>query len=174
MPPFMPVRDRIYLHSIPEPNSGCWLWLSSVDKCGYGKLNVKPETLAHRASYREFVGPIPNGQEIDHKCRIRCCVNPNHLQTLPHLDNVRRRLPYLRANALKTHCKRGHPFSGENLLMEEWRGILMRKCKECKRQRMRARPRPEFIKGLPAKEYNRLRMRKWRLSGTALRGRARG
>lgn len=135
----MPIRERIFKHSTPEPNSGCWLWLGGICEDGYGKMGAGRETLAHRLSYIEFIGPIPAHLEIDHKCRVRSCVNPAHLQLLPHAENVRRRLPYERANSKKTHCKYGHPFDDVNTFFELWRGIVMRKCRQCRNLRQRER-----------------------------------
>lgn len=67
----------------------CWLWTSYLDKCGYGhfKLNQKTEQ-AHRVSYRLYVGEIPEGMCVCHKCDTPDCVNPNHLFIGTQLDNV--------------------------------------------------------------------------------------
>lgn len=62
---------------IPEPNSGCWLWIGARDSSGYGF--VWPRSKAHRLSYERSVGPIPDGYVVCHKCDTPCCVNPSHL-----------------------------------------------------------------------------------------------
>lgn len=65
---------------IPEPNSGCWLWTSSVHQDGYGIMRDKGKMrLAHRISWELHKGAIPHGMCILHKCDVRCCVNPDHL-----------------------------------------------------------------------------------------------
>jgi hypothetical protein len=92
------LRERIELFSIPEPNTGCWLWLGNVNKrSGYGTLGVgqrsrgeKCTVYAHRASYETYRGPIPERMHIDHLCRVRCCVNPDHLEVVIQAENNRR------------------------------------------------------------------------------------
>lgn len=73
---------------------GCWIWKGPVAPNGYGQMpsraNEYGERLAHRASYRFHVGPIPDGLEIDHLCRVRCCVNPAHLEAVTHSVNILR------------------------------------------------------------------------------------
>jgi len=77
----------------PEPNSGCWLWTGCCEEKGYATIykdNWKGHRPAHRFSYETFVGPIPHGLHIDHKCRVRCCVNPDHLEPVTVAENNRR------------------------------------------------------------------------------------
>jgi len=77
----------------PEPNSGCWIWLGALFPKGYGMIRWnKKVTPAHIVSYKLFRGPIPFGLQIDHLCRVRCCVNPYHLETVTGKENVRRGL----------------------------------------------------------------------------------
>ena len=82
-------REYIENRSIPEPNSGCWLWMGCVHKDGYAKISSGQN--AHRVSYSLFVCEAPKGMDIDHKCKNRSCVNPDHLEAVTHKENVRRR-----------------------------------------------------------------------------------
>jgi hypothetical protein len=66
---------------------------------------------AHRISYRLHCGDIPEGMEIDHLCRNRGCVNPDHLRVVPHRENMRVSDTEMGRNAAKLVCKRGHPFT---------------------------------------------------------------
>lgn len=74
-------------HVHHDPNSGCWLWAGADNGVGYGKFRGK---YAHRVSYEAAKGPIPDGMHLDHLCRIRCCVNPDHLEPVTNAENARR------------------------------------------------------------------------------------
>ena len=72
--------------------SGCWVWPGRLTPDGYGQCRyIGKSMLAHRLSYELHVGPIPAGLTIDHLCRNRCCVNPDHLELVTHKQNQRRR-----------------------------------------------------------------------------------
>jgi len=88
--------DKIQSRYIPEPNSGCWIWLGHIKKNGYGSLTVgKNNFHAHRLSYEAHVGKIPTDKVLDHKCKLRCCCNPDHLEPVTQRDN------FLRGNRWK-------------------------------------------------------------------------
>ncbi len=121
--------------SIPEPNSGCWLWLGARSPGGYGHIRVAGILwMAHRLSYEAFIGSIPERRELDHKCRVRSCVNPEHLQIVTRGENAllgETGKVTGAMNRAKTHCKRGHPLSGNNLYIYR----DGRDCKICRRSR---------------------------------------
>lgn len=121
-------RDQAWwdARTVPEPMSGCLLWLGSVNHKGYGKYG--PDG-AHRLAYADFVGPIPEGLFVLHHCDTPPCVQPRHLYAGTALDNMRDRLDRGRnPQKLKTHCPQGHPYSGTNLYV--WRGRA-RYCRAC-------------------------------------------
>jgi len=128
-------QEEILARVIPEPNSGCWLWTGYVDGRGYGAIGTERKLVrAHRASYEVFVGPIPSGLTIDHLCRVRCCVNPAHLEPVPFKTNVLRGESFAAVYARSDLCKNGHPFSGDNLRETAGR----RFCRACWRMRSAA------------------------------------
>lgn len=83
------VIEKLAHYSMPEPNSGCQLWLAGTNRHGYGRvwLDGGPE-LAHRVAYEEANGPIPEGLKVLHKCDVPACVNPNHLKLGSQSDNM--------------------------------------------------------------------------------------
>lgn len=114
--------------------SECWLWQGVVTNAGYGHVWAKGRRiLAHRVFYERHVGAIPLGMELDHLCRVRRCVNPAHLEPVTTRENILRGSAPTAANARKTHCKRGHPLSGDNLYLNRGRRI----CVTCMRDRDR-------------------------------------
>ena len=116
-----------------EALSGCWLWTGSENFGGYGRFYLHNKKFAaHRTSYELFKGPIPGGLQLDHLCRVRCCVNPDHLEIVTGAENMRRGFSPSGINAKKTHCHRGHPLSGDNIV-----GTRGRDCRECNNIRLR-------------------------------------
>lgn len=72
--------DAILKNASPEPNTGCWLWAGGSGRAGSGRISLrKTEVFAHRLSYEAFVGAIPVGRLVCHKCDTPACVNPEHL-----------------------------------------------------------------------------------------------
>lgn len=112
----------------------CWRWTGPLSNTGYGYVSLyKGSIFAHRLSYEYWVGPIPEGLEIDHVkargCRFTDCINPAHLEPVTHAENVRR--------AMRDDCANGHPFTAEST--GYWGGA--RVCKICKREQARERRR---------------------------------
>lgn len=108
--------------SIPERfwskvafTESCWLWNGARTTQGYGRFNVSRGPVpAHRWSYEFCVGQIPEGLTIDHLCRVRYCVNPDHLEPVTIRTNILRGEGIAGRNSRKTRCLDDHPFSPEN------------------------------------------------------------
>lgn len=119
----------------PVTETGCWLWTRYVEHKGYGVMFIKKKNiLAHRVSYTLFKGEIPEGKQIDHLCRVRCCVNPDHLEAVTGRENTLRGTGPSAVCARKTHCVRGHELAGENLKISK-EGFRL--CVECQRYRQK-------------------------------------
>jgi hypothetical protein len=84
-------RNRFLEKVKKDPDTGCWIWQSSLNTNGYGQFRLKGKIRkAHRAAWLIFRGPIPKGMTLDHKCRNIKCVNPKHLELVSVSENVRR------------------------------------------------------------------------------------
>lgn len=124
--------DRFWSKVEPEPMSGCWLWNAATFSNGYGHIgNRKKNLLAHRVAYLALVGAIPEGLEIDHLCRVRCCVNPSHLEPVIHRTNILRGSGPSAENAAKTACQFGHAY--------HVRSSGKRGCRRCDAEKKMAR-----------------------------------
>lgn len=129
------VEDRGY-------TTPCWVWLGRPTDEGYGRARQRGRHApAHRVIYEEVVGPIPAGLTIDHLCRVRLCVNPDHLEPVPIRENVLRGNGPSAIHARKTHCERGHEFTPANTYVRPSRRGLPdggRVCRICQRLRRSA------------------------------------
>lgn len=90
--------------------NGCWSWVGATS-LGYGRIWIDGRLLgAHRVLYERHRGPIADGLEIDHLCRNRKCVNPDHLEAVDTATNVLRGIGVTASNARKSRCRLGHAF----------------------------------------------------------------
>lgn len=82
--------DRMMAFVMPEPNSGCWIWMGAISRStGYGRFTPRLVSRpVHRVMFEEVNGKIPSGLVVRHKCDVPCCVNPEHLEVGTHQDNA--------------------------------------------------------------------------------------
>lgn len=125
-----------------EKTDSCWLWRGHVTKPagrthagGYGIFGeARGKThWAHRWSYAHFVGPLQPGMHVDHVCRVKNCVNPEHLQQITPQENHKTRV--IRPKAKKTHCNYGHKLDASNVYVAPRRSTP--NCLTCRRARAR-------------------------------------
>lgn len=142
----LPIEDRfakrVQVGDFPEGRPGlgpCELWAGRRMVNGYGVLSTARGTgvLAHRWAYEQFVGPIPEGLVIDHLCRVRHCVNPDHLEAVTNEENLRRGAGYGLRNGMRSTCINGHEYTPENTYTHPTKGSVT--CRECARIRDRKR-----------------------------------
>jgi hypothetical protein len=112
-----PTRAERFAAKVVVAATGCHLWTGATDGEGrYGAFSDGRKVVrAHRWAWEQVHGPVPTGMDIDHLCRRTLCVNPGHLELVTHRENVLRGQSFAAVNAAKTHCKRGHPFTAENI-----------------------------------------------------------
>jgi hypothetical protein len=129
----IPLRERLVANSIPVPEAGCWLWTGGEAK-GYGRTSMLHKNIAaHRASYQEFCGEIPEGMHVCHKCDTPLCINPDHLFLGSPLANAMDKVSKGRQwkPSRKTHCINGHEFTPQNTYTRLTKGGSRRTCREC-------------------------------------------
>lgn len=134
----VPIMDRLWAKvdkngPVPDyaPDLGpCWLWVAKkVDGKGYGQItDVKRTYQVHCLVYEALVGPIPEGCQLDHLCRVRRCCRPSHLEPVTQTENQRRGMGVSGVNFRKTECVNGHPFDEANTIIRKRGG---RDCRIC-------------------------------------------
>lgn len=131
-----PVMERLEKRIYRVPFSGCWLWTGYVSPDGYGRIGVGNKTApAHRVA----LGILEANQpfEVDHLCRVRCCVNPAHLELVTHTVNVLRGTSPSANHARRTHCVKGHLLQAVPD-RPSLRGKQKRECPICRAAYMRS------------------------------------
>jgi hypothetical protein len=125
--------DRFWRFVVKQDGDGCWVWSGSKSK-GYGFFGFRGRNIkAHRFIWRVVNGAVPTDLELDHICNNRSCIRLSHLRLSTARANVLRGGSVIAANALKTHCLRGHEFNEENTLISPKN---YRRCRACNRERM--------------------------------------
>lgn len=111
-PPF----DRLMANvSKPDGETGCWFSGLRPDSKGYAQVSESSSghvrmLRGHRVTYEELIGPVPEGMELDHLCRVRACINPSHMEPVTHRENVMRGEGISASAAARTHCPSGHAY----------------------------------------------------------------
>jgi len=137
--------DRFAAKYTINLETDCWEWQAALDRDGYGCFRFTHEQgnkswgKAYVFAYEYFVAPVPDQMQLDHECRNRACVNPDHLRVVTLVDNVMAGESPPARNARKTHCKHGHPLFGDNLYVQPSTGY--RYCRTCKRASEQKRKR---------------------------------
>lgn len=135
-----PASSRIWKYIWPDLCTQCWLWIGSCKDTGYGQIHQygKPRP-AHRVVYEAVKGDIPEGMQLDHLCRVRHCVNPDHLEPVTNQENARRgdcgKVTGAQ-NRAKTHCPRGHEYNKKNTYVDK---AGSRCCRACWREKSQER-----------------------------------
>lgn len=121
---------------LPEPNSGCWLWMGDVNQYGYGRVRFSDGStkVVHRVSYEMDCGTIPLGLDLDHLCRVRSCCNPAHLEPVTRATNLRRahQFSHFMLPKIVTHCSNGHDLSVAGVYVRPNNSNTL-ECRACKR-----------------------------------------
>jgi len=153
------LRDYITARRTVAPETGCWEWNYRCDRDGYGQCNIWDRVQhkqvglrAHRLSYTVFIGPIPEGLVIDHKCRNHCCVNPEHLKPMTDAENILIGVGIAAINKGKTFCEHGHEFTKCNTILRTGpNNTVWRACRICakKTQKLSKRSKREYLGRVP-------------------------
>lgn len=110
--------------------NGCWEWVGRRTYQGYGSWFFGGRMhFAHRVLYERAKGTVPDGLVIDHLCRKRDCVNPDHLEAVTNKENILRGAGAPAVNSRKTHCLKGHPYAEEGIMQRNGK----RRCRICRR-----------------------------------------
>lgn len=145
-----PLIDKFEENIFCSPD-GCWYWLGSITKEGYGQISAPRSRLAHRISYQLFRGD-PGKLLVCHSCDNRLCVNPNHLFLGTHMDNTHDMINKGRQSFPKalTHCRRGHEFTPENTYLVKYGKM----CKTCHKWKQKQRWEQRKKEKLATKNYH--------------------
>jgi hypothetical protein len=130
------INERFQASVRCDPN-GCWTWIGTIARTGYGTFSAHSKThVAHRWTYERLIGPIPAGFHLDHLCRNRACVNPQHLDIVTPRENVMRGMSPSAVIRRQAICKRGHELVGENIYVPP-KKPQHRQCRTCRAERAR-------------------------------------
>lgn len=148
--PIDALNPNNFWSKVSKRDDGCWEWIGrrvyGPGSDSYGRIKIRGGLfVAHRVSYELNIGPIPDGLQLDHLCRHRWCVNPDHLEPVTQYENMRRGTLFERAGSTlrdRTHCKNGHEFTDENTRWTTQGLNQYRKCRACDREAHRRKTNP--------------------------------
>ena len=162
----MKLPDRIESKIERIPECGCWIWTGAMHRNGYGKIkasNSRKVTFPHRVVFELVKGKIPDGLQIDHLCRVRACVNPEHLEPVTSRENLRRAgiidALVARAKSIKQEgvCSQGHSLTPENVYT--YPGTGASHCRQCHAARQKQWQKNNREKVNELKRARRLRIK---------------
>jgi hypothetical protein len=125
MPQQIPAPERFQTYYEINSATGCWEWTLCLNQGGYGVFHTNnKQWKAHRFAYQILIGPIPEGLTLDHLCKNKKCVNPEHLEPVTQYVNTVRG-----KGSSSLYCSKGHAMFGEHLYFNDGN----RRCQKCKR-----------------------------------------
>jgi len=131
-----PVWERVLAKVVDDAETSCWIFTGGVNSAGYGQISTSANSMAtaHRIVFEHFIGPIPDGMDLDHLCRVRRCVNPTHLEPVTRGENLGRGNHPNMVTRRTGICQRGHDLSvvGVNIRVRA-SGTTKRSCAACAR-----------------------------------------
>lgn len=133
-------EERFWSKVEKADGCACWVWTAGLSVDGYGQFTINKRPLrAHRYAYEQANGPIPDGLVLDHLCRNRRCVRPDHLEPVTNRENVLRGVGLSAIGARRTHCVNGHAFDAANTYVDSRGHRICRACRAAKQRRYAAR-----------------------------------
>jgi HNH endonuclease len=128
--------ERCWRFILPDEETHCWIWTGDLDSSGYGTIwDIRIAIRAYRAIWTHVFGNVPEGKELHHRCGVKKCVNPFHLEPLTRREHsIKTPQSCCSKHRAKTHCHKGHALSGNNLHIEPGGG---RRCITCRREKSR-------------------------------------
>lgn len=138
-----------FLNKIKILDSGCWKWISTITNQGYGQFwfNGKQRS-SHRFIYKYYHGEVNSSLVLDHLCRNRKCVNPEHLEQVSIKENILRGNGFAALNIKKTHCKNGHEFIDNNTHLDSNGHRRCKFCNKIRQQQFQKRKKLEVVNWL--------------------------